>query len=208
MLFVAAHLAAWLLSVWHRRLRGDRACALFPAARGGLAARLALRDHPVRSQAGQPRWRTRCSAAHPGDFRRLDPDHLGGGGARRRHPVHPAAAAVSAIGARIANSIPILAADVYQTIFKAVLFGYVVGNGAGFAAAILADRVRLPAPRPAADRQHGVGAADHRHRADHGDLVRLQLGIEGRRRHRHDVLPDAGEHGRPGLPRPATWSAT
>ena len=46
----------------------------------------------------------------------------------------------SAIGARIASSIPILAADVYQTIFKAVLFGYIVGNGAGFAAAILADR--------------------------------------------------------------------
>jgi NitT/TauT family transport system permease protein len=46
----------------------------------------------------------------------------------------------SAIGARIASSIPILAADVYQTIFKAVLFGYIVGNGAGFAAAIFADR--------------------------------------------------------------------
>jgi NitT/TauT family transport system permease protein len=46
----------------------------------------------------------------------------------------------SAIGARIAGSIPILAADVYQTVFKAVLFGYVVGNGAGFVAAILADR--------------------------------------------------------------------
>ncbi|MBX3580508.1 MAG: ABC transporter permease [Rhizobiaceae bacterium] len=46
----------------------------------------------------------------------------------------------SAIGARIANSLPILAADVNQTIFKAVLFGYVVGCGTGFAAAVLADR--------------------------------------------------------------------
>ena len=46
----------------------------------------------------------------------------------------------SAIGVRIANSIPILSADVYQTIFKAVLFGFIVGNAAGFAAAILADR--------------------------------------------------------------------
>ncbi|MCV3209115.1 ABC transporter permease [Mesorhizobium sp. YC-39] len=47
----------------------------------------------------------------------------------------------SAIGARIANSLPVLGADVRQTIFKAVIFGYVVGNAAGFVAAILADRV-------------------------------------------------------------------
>ncbi|MBL8581356.1 MAG: ABC transporter permease [Rhizobiaceae bacterium] len=47
----------------------------------------------------------------------------------------------SAIGARIANSIPILAADVNQTIFKAVIVGYAIGCGAGFATAILADKV-------------------------------------------------------------------
>ncbi|RWB77911.1 MAG: ABC transporter permease [Mesorhizobium sp.] len=47
----------------------------------------------------------------------------------------------SAIGARIANSLPILGSDVRQTIFKAVLIGYAVGNLAGFAVAILADRV-------------------------------------------------------------------
>ncbi|MGX7873576.1 ABC transporter permease [Mesorhizobium sp. ORM6] len=47
----------------------------------------------------------------------------------------------SAIGARIAGSLPVLGADVRQTIFKAVLFGYVVGSGAGFVTAILADRV-------------------------------------------------------------------
>ncbi|MEI9424424.1 ABC transporter permease [Mesorhizobium sp. Cs1299R1N1] len=47
----------------------------------------------------------------------------------------------SAIGARIAGSLPILGADVRQTIFKAVLFGYVVGSGAGFVTAVLADRV-------------------------------------------------------------------
>lgn len=46
----------------------------------------------------------------------------------------------SAIGARIANSIPILAADVNQTIFKAVIVGYAMGCSAGFAAAVLADR--------------------------------------------------------------------
>ena len=47
----------------------------------------------------------------------------------------------SAIGDRIVTSLPILAADVRQTIFKAVLFGYVVGCAAGFVVAILADRV-------------------------------------------------------------------
>ena len=47
----------------------------------------------------------------------------------------------SAIGARIANSLPILGADVRQTILKAVIFGYIIGNLAGFAVAILADRV-------------------------------------------------------------------
>nr|CAD6409412.1 ABC transporter permease [Rhizobium sp. Q54] len=47
----------------------------------------------------------------------------------------------SAIWDRIAGSVPILAADVRQTIFKAVLFGYVVGCAAGFAIAILADRI-------------------------------------------------------------------
>ena len=46
----------------------------------------------------------------------------------------------SAIGARIANSLPTLWADINQTIFKSVLVGYVVGCGLGFVVAILADR--------------------------------------------------------------------
>ena len=46
----------------------------------------------------------------------------------------------SIIGARLVGSLPILGADVRQTIFKAVIFGFVVGSGAGFLAAILADR--------------------------------------------------------------------
>ena len=46
----------------------------------------------------------------------------------------------SAIAARIGGSLPILWADVNQTIFKAVIAGYVMGSGAGFAAAVLADR--------------------------------------------------------------------
>ena len=58
----------------------------------------------------------------------------------------------SAIGARIANSIPILTADVNQTIFKAVIAGYALGCGAGFLTAIFADRVSFlrrarPLPR-------------------------------------------------------------
>ncbi|NGN41038.1 ABC transporter permease [Mesorhizobium sp. CGMCC 1.15528] len=47
----------------------------------------------------------------------------------------------SAIGVRLANSLPILWADVNQTIFKSVVAGYILGCGAGFATAILADRV-------------------------------------------------------------------
>ncbi len=47
----------------------------------------------------------------------------------------------SSIGARLAGSVPILWADVQQTIFKAVLFGYVVGCASGFVVAILADRI-------------------------------------------------------------------
>ncbi|MEQ1950332.1 ABC transporter permease [Mesorhizobium sp. CN2-181] len=46
----------------------------------------------------------------------------------------------SAVGARIASSLPILAADVQQTIFKAAFAGYAMGCAAGFVVAILADR--------------------------------------------------------------------
>jgi NitT/TauT family transport system permease protein len=47
----------------------------------------------------------------------------------------------SLIGLRIANSLPILAADVRQTVFKAVIFGYALGCSLGFLTAIVADRV-------------------------------------------------------------------
>ena len=47
----------------------------------------------------------------------------------------------SAVAVRIAGSLPILAADVQQTIFKAVLIGYAIGCASGFAVAILADRI-------------------------------------------------------------------
>jgi len=46
----------------------------------------------------------------------------------------------SAIWTRILGSLPILWADVNQTIFKAVMAGFVIGCSAGFVTAILADR--------------------------------------------------------------------
>ncbi|HEV7252235.1 MAG TPA: ABC transporter permease [Mesorhizobium sp.] len=46
----------------------------------------------------------------------------------------------SAVAARLASSAPTLWADVNQTIFKSVLAGYAIGCGAGFLAAIVADR--------------------------------------------------------------------
>ncbi|WP_454850645.1 ABC transporter permease [Rhizobium binxianense] len=46
----------------------------------------------------------------------------------------------SAIWARLAGSLPILGEDVRQTIFKAVLAGYLIGCISGFVVAVLADR--------------------------------------------------------------------
>ena len=46
----------------------------------------------------------------------------------------------SAIGIRIAASLPILWADFAQTFLKAVIAGYVIGCGAGFLAALAIDR--------------------------------------------------------------------
>lgn len=49
--------------------------------------------------------------------------------------------APSAVAARIAGSLDILAADFRQTFLKSVLAGYAIGCGAGFLVAILVDRV-------------------------------------------------------------------
>ncbi|MCG7507485.1 ABC transporter permease [Mesorhizobium retamae] len=46
----------------------------------------------------------------------------------------------SAVGVRIANTLPVLWADINQTIFRSVLIGYALGCASGFLAAILADR--------------------------------------------------------------------
>jgi uncharacterized membrane protein len=104
--------------------------------------------------------------------------------------------APSDIWARLITSLPILKADFVQTFLRAVLPGWIIGSLAGFLVAILCDawgflkRGLLPLGNLR------LGAADHRHRADHGDVVRLRLAVEGRRRRHHDLLPDAGEHGR------------
>lgn len=49
----------------------------------------------------------------------------------------------SAIGARFAASLPLLFADFNQTVLKAVLFGFIVGSGAGFLVAVAADRYKF-----------------------------------------------------------------
>ncbi len=79
---------------------------------------------------------------------------------------------------------------------RACVAGYVIGCGAGLLVADPGRPLALPAARPAAARQSRLGAADRRHRADHGDVVRLRLAVEGRGRRGDDLLPDAGERGR------------
>jgi len=49
--------------------------------------------------------------------------------------------APSLVGARLAGSLAILAADFQQTFLKAVLIGYAIGCGTGFVVAVLVDRV-------------------------------------------------------------------
>ena len=49
--------------------------------------------------------------------------------------------APSDIGARLAVSLPTLWADVVQTVVRAVIPGWLIGNGAGFLTAIVCDRV-------------------------------------------------------------------
>ena len=110
----------------------------------------------------------------------------------------PAGHPAPAVGDRAAGSRPPCrrsTADFIQTI-RGVLAGYRDRQRGR------ADRrhphrpLAVPATRPAAARQSRLGAADHRRRADHGDVVRLRLAVEGGGRRHHDVLPDAGERRR------------
>ena len=50
--------------------------------------------------------------------------------------------------------------------------------------------------RSASARQFLFGIAARRGGADHGDVVRLRLALEGRRRRARDILPDVGEYAR------------
>ena len=176
----AAHLARLAAHRRHRRLRGYGARALlFPAgAAAGCSPGAASPSCPA--QAGEPRGEYGPQACHPGDLRRLDPGHLGGvvrgagipfillpppaaiwrphrqfaaDAGRRRPPDHLQGCA-GRLCARLRRGLP----DRHPRRPRA-----------------------LPARGPAADRQHGVGAADHRRRADHGDVVRLRLAVQGRR---------------------------
>ena len=106
------------------------------------------------------------------------------------------------------TSLPTLGADFVQTFIRGVLVGYVIGCGAGLLVAILAHRFAFLGRGPAAARQFLLGAAAGRHRADHGDVVRLRLAVEGRRGRAGDLLPDAGEHAGRALPASGTSSAT
>ena len=83
-----------------------------------------------------------------------------------------------------------------QTFIRAVIPGWAIGSLAGFLVAIAADRVPFLRRGLLPLGNFVVGPADHRHRADHGHVVRLRLALEGGRRRHHDLLPDAGEHGR------------
>ena len=107
------------------------------------------------------------------------------------------------------RSLPTLRADFVQTFLKAVSVRLRHRLRLRASLVAIARRPRaVPAPRPAAARQFRLGAADHRHRADHGDVVRLRLAVEGGRGRGDDLLPDAGEHGRRARRGRRAWSAT
>ena len=72
----------------------------------------------------------------------------------------------------------------------------------------LADRVRLSCSAGCCRSAISSRAADRRHRADHGHVVRLRLAVEGGGGRGDDLLPDAGEHARRASPAPAASSAT
>jgi len=99
--------------------------------------------------------------------------------------------APSGIWTMLTGNIPQIAADFQQTFMKSVLAGYVLGCGSG-----LGRPLAVPEARAAAARQLHLGAAADRHCADHGDVVRLRLAVEGGGGRDHDLLPHAGEHGR------------
>ena len=87
----------------------------------------------------------------------------------------------SSTAQRIFHSLPTLGEDFVQTFVRSVLSGYAIGCGAGLCRRRRRLPVRLSRARAPAARQFRLGAADRRHRADHGDVVRLRLAVEGGR---------------------------
>ena len=116
--------------------------------------------------------------------------------------------APSAAAARFAASLPTLGGDFVQTFVRGVLIGYAIGCGAGLLVAILAHRFDFLGRGLLPLGNFFSRAAVGRHRADHGDVVRLRLAVEGRRGRARDLLPDAGEHDRGPVRRRAISSAT
>ncbi|MCQ1835915.1 ABC transporter permease [Neorhizobium galegae] len=138
--FVAAHLAVWLLLAGIAGNEGKATLAFFllVAACWLLAWRCVsvLSGIRPKSQAGDTFLRLLIPAIFGAWILILWEAATRGAGIPFIILPPP-----SSIGARLASSVPILWADVQQTIFKAVLFGYVVGCASGFVVAILADRV-------------------------------------------------------------------
>ena len=168
LLFAATHGAAWLLISDLAGNEGTARLSYFAL----LAATwlLAWRTVSVLSRPS-PRYRAGPglrAAGHSADLRRLDPDHLGGDRqGRRRFRHHPAAAPAQLLPAS-STSLPMLAADVNQTIFKSALDRLCARRIGRLSRRDPRRPHRVLPSRPAADRQHDVGAADHRRRADHG----------------------------------------
>ena len=144
-----------------------------------------------------------CGAGGAGAVRPRHPVRLGDGRRRLRHPARAAAGAHRGRREMAAHSLPMMTADFVQTFVRAVIPGWADGQRRRISHGRPHRPHRLPAPRPAAAGQPGVGPAGGRHRPHHGDVVRLRLAEQGRRRRGDDLLPDAGEHrGRPCRRRP------
>ncbi|MBP2558038.1 NitT/TauT family transport system permease protein [Neorhizobium galegae] len=139
-LFVAAHLAVWLLLAGIAGNEGKATLAFFLmlAASWLLAWRCVTELSGIRpkSKSGDTFLRLLIPAIFGAWILILWEAATRGAGIPFIILPPP-----SSIGARLAGSVPILWADVQQTIFKAVLFGYVVGCASGFVVAILADRI-------------------------------------------------------------------
>ena len=202
-----------------RRMRGSHArCSCCRAVAGAAVARRRCRPRPaprlppaVSGSRCSPRSRSptvtvQRSAALDGAriYRTLTDGALRPLGALllagRRHRVRGAArAAAGAVGDRRVDaraSGTRCCRDFVQTVLKAVLVGWAARLGARLSRRHRDRPAALPAARPAADRLAHQHDPARRGRADHGDVVRLRVAVEGGGRRADDVLPDAHRHAR------------